>query len=426
MKRLLPFALLTLAAGCGGVPDGPPLLASIETSYLFDTVLGPPSKHMFYFENMGGGTTGTLMTSLSGDVAQFTITGDQCSGASLQHGKRCGVEVQLAGDVAAGYAGQLHVGSADDEVAVDLSGQVGPSKLVVMLPTNTSVALGGTAQAVVTISNGGGAQSGVLTTVDPNHVVVTDSCNGTAIEGGASCKVTVMVTSLLTDESSTDDAQLTVDEAAGATLAIDVPFKVGLAKAPTSSDGEFGAQLPSDNPIKSFDIYPDQNPVSQIQMTWGSGENDHGTSPFVITKDACTGMSVAVGSGCTVLIGIDPTLPAPADYTAQLVIKSLGRQPLTVPLHVHTTVGHVNLMMGITGAGGYFLGPLAYYCGGQTGPCGSIEIGDGAPTTFQAGGTTTSSFVRWTSGPCAGSTDSICTVTPSGADIALSAELAPQ
>lgn len=428
MKRILVLAFLAGASACGDPTPAAPtpaVLSTGESSYLFDTLTKPTATHDFVITNSGGTATAVLATKLTGDIAEFTIQSDQCVSRHLAAGQSCIVTVALAGEISDRYEAQLHVNAGDDYADIELAGRVGPCQLEAKADSpNPHVLPGATATTKITVTNSGAATTGILTASSgPTHPIISDGCSNTQLLASDSCTLTVSDTAAL-NATGSDSFLVTVVESLGSSTTAEVTFVVDPPILATLQivDGDFGVQDPAGPNGKQLYVYnPTTHPSGKLSLTLTGGSNASQPSyPFLqapTVDPGCNGMILAPNGGCTFFVTIDPSTPVSMAYTATATVNQAGGVSTSVPLKVQTAAAHTYIDLEATGTGqGDIVAPWAVYeCDGAPGSSCSgaaVSVAVGYPTTFSAGWGPTSVFTRWTTGPCAGSTVSTCTWTP--------------
>ncbi len=153
----------------------------------------------FTVHNAGDAASGDVTTALSGDIEQFELVSDDCSGEVLEPGATCAVEVRFAPAAAGSWAAAVLV-SADPggELTIGLTGRgLQPGALVIDIENRNFGRINLDDTSGVTtfeIANTGEAASGELAVElsDPDSFrLVDDECSGNPLAGPGSCTVGV-------------------------------------------------------------------------------------------------------------------------------------------------------------------------------------------------------------------------------------------
>lgn len=159
------------------------------------TVAGQSATTDLTVTNIGAGMSGSLTTTLV-DTTNFTITANTCS-AGLAGAASCTITVRFNPQAAMAYSTMLTVaatpGGSD---AVQLMGTGLTQGALMVSPSSNAFGthgLGSTTPATFTVTNMGGAATGIPMAVlsdTTNYQIMSNGCT-TALAGGASCMVTV-------------------------------------------------------------------------------------------------------------------------------------------------------------------------------------------------------------------------------------------
>jgi hypothetical protein len=426
MRTLMLVIPVILVAACSKTPPLPATLDAAEPEVLFDTVAGPPAHHTFYFANDGGEPTHPLTVELRGDVAQFALADDTCSGIEIGPKGACTVDISFSADDAGVYQGQLHVTDGVSLYAdVSMSGRVGDASLAIAGSVAT-VFEGATKSATVTVTNEGGARSGALAVTVPGATLVDDGCTGATIAGGDSCTVGVRYAAPFGTTGATSLTATVVGDPGG-TAAGPVGFTVESGAPLTVTDVSFGSWDPAHIGARQLIVTnPSTIPVGPLTLTVVTTTEmpQMMIEAFLIsTTDTCTGATLAPQGACIVDVMTGVGLPVPGTFIGALTATAPNAHAGSGLISLNTVNAHGTLQLskGGTGDGSILVGsPAVPLCG--TGPtsCGAVDLFDGQSFTFTATPASGSVFAGWMQGPCGGSTSATCTIV--GADQATSLE----
>jgi len=191
----------TVMSTLDGSGLAPAALSADPPSLAFGTVTKGSSPSIgLTIRNGGALATATLTTAITGtDAGLFTTMSDTCNGHALAATSTCSLTVVFAASVVGTKGATLTVGGGGKTATVPLSGAVvlpGALSMTPPVPTFTSVALGGSSSASITVKNTGGtALTSLATSVSGANMndfsFSTDTCNGHDLAGGASCMLTI-------------------------------------------------------------------------------------------------------------------------------------------------------------------------------------------------------------------------------------------
>jgi hypothetical protein len=284
-------------------------------------LVGTPSPSQTVTLTNGSGATGPDLvgqaTVVGSDPEAFTITADDCSGASVAIGASCTVEVAFdpASDGARSAALRIPSDDPTSPATVSLSGSGVSPRIEV---DSAAIAFGdqlvdtAAAPRALIISNGAGAsaplQIGTLTlggTTPGQFSLSEDGCSGQTLAAGASCTVEVGFTPASLGGKS---AQLTIPSNAPSS-----PTQI-----PVSGNGTDPAQTISPIGIKfGQERVGAASPTRTVTLTNGPGA----TAPdavstvslagpeadqFAIASDGCSGTTLAIDESCQVKVRFTP------------------------------------------------------------------------------------------------------------------------
>ncbi len=310
---------LTGLLGCGEVapadPDaGPPpidapsgmatLAIDRASADLGMVVVGQTSAPaMFTIMNTGTLASGTVTVTTSG--AGFAITSNTCTGQPLAIGASCQVAVTATPTAPGPMSGGLMASATPGgSVSASLSATgLAPGALMAMPGLfDFGVVPGGTVTPArtITITNTGGAATGVLTGALGGadaaiFEVVTNGCAGMTLAAAASCDITVRMRPAVTD-SGTKSATLTVMATPGGAA---MTTLMGTAQLPGvitlgGQTGAFGDVLLG---------------MSVIRTATLTNSGQQATGPITIARNGSAAFSILTGmagdcvSGVTTLAG---------------------------------------------------------------------------------------------------------------------------
>lgn len=281
------------------------------TSYSFGSILvGASSTNLgLTVRNRGLSRTQPLSVSLSGSGAShFVIVSNACAGARLAAGATCSVVVRFA-PTAAGVRSATLTASASGSgsAAAILSGTGLGAAALAITPASYSygnVAVGSSVVASFTVSNSGGAPSGMLTrgiSDAARFPVFSDSCTGTVLAAGASCTIAV---AFAPTDAGARSATLTVSASPGGTVAATLAG-VGVVPAQlviSATTHDYGAVFVGDNMSYTFVVSNTGTLASGMLSAAVSDAAD-----FPLLSDSCSGLTLAAGATCTITVAFAPT-----------------------------------------------------------------------------------------------------------------------
>ncbi|MCA1825507.1 MAG: choice-of-anchor D domain-containing protein [Myxococcales bacterium] len=208
--RIGSAALLLGLAGCGG--GGRPALAFDRArADLGSVVVGRDGAlQTFRLSNPGKARTGTLITAVSGERADFALV-DGCATRSLAVGEDCSIGVTFRPGAAGVRAAILTVSSGGTSATLQLTGTgLAPAAIAFDAAAHEFgvVDVGQTTTAFAFhLANSGEVATASLTTTAAEGFVLTDGCAGLAVAAGASCTIAVAAAPL---SHGTKSAQIRV------------------------------------------------------------------------------------------------------------------------------------------------------------------------------------------------------------------------
>lgn len=325
------------AASLTGVGVAPAQLAINSTNQGFGTVTwGNASPVVFTVTNQGGAASGTIAVSLAGSNATaFTLGSGGCAGVSLAGGGTCTIAVTFApNDVTGLQNATLSVtASPGGSKTATLTGTAQqPATLSIAPPAGFSgfgsVAYGTKSVAAnYTITNGGGAATGALTTSlggsDPSQFTIASNTCGQALAPQQSCVVAIEF-SPTTGTVGTQQATLTVSAtpggAAPASLAGTAAAPAQIALAAPSGFSGFGTAIPPATSATATFTLTNNGGVPSGAVTIALGGN--GAAQYTLSQNACANATLAAGTSCTVVVQFTPRTGASGTQRATLTASA--------------------------------------------------------------------------------------------------------
>ena len=293
-----------------------------------NVVVGESSApQTFAVSNTGTAALSVGTVTISGD---FAITGDTCSGASVQPSNTCTVSAAFVPTAAGTASGTLSIPSDDPDTPVFDVALSGTGTTTTVLEPNISVtpttlAFGnvvvGTTSApqTVTISNTGTADltvTNVVLTGDTDFDVASTTCVVPVLAPGASCSADVVFTpssvggktalvTITSDDPDTPSLEVTLT----GTGVVEEP---DITVTPTSVD--FGSVTVGDSDSRTVTVKNDG--TADLVITSVSTPAD----PFSVTDDGCSGQTLAPAASCAVTVDFAPT--SAGAFSDSIVISS--------------------------------------------------------------------------------------------------------
>jgi hypothetical protein len=431
MRYALCSIALSVLAGCGG----PAQLVIDQPDYLFDTVEGPPSVAAFVLSNAGGQTIHALHVSLAGDLQQFTITKDGCSGAPLDPGATCPVEVTLQSDLEGAFEARLF--AIDDEVGgpsltAHLRGRVSPARLTSTTPANGSAGQGDVANQTVTITNSGGARSGPIVLATMGVSAGADGCSGRTLAGGESCQVDAG-TLIGVDQTGAAFGTVTASASPGGTITVSLSWSIKAQAVLQLTGLDLGMLDPAlheghDVTLTNLSAIPTGElsinltappSMDEPMLTLDSGVN----------ASACTGNALAPHQSCTVRVHAYWPSGSARDYTTAAFTRTLtaaasGTRTATSDLTAAVIRKSAHVVVSYAGAGMGRVDDVASDMSVTDRVVPNrlvVDVANHASLTLTAVPSPGSVFTGWggTDSPCSG-TSPVCTFIPAyNSDVAL-------
>jgi hypothetical protein len=203
----------SVVATLTGTAIAPSTLALTGGPDLGSVVVGATGTAVsFTLKNNGGNNSGAI--GITPSDGQFVLSADTCSTTDLKPAATCTFSLQLK--PAAGAVGVLTgrvtaTGAATaNPTALTITGTAIPASNLVASPTVLNFGSIPTSQEsaplTLTITNNGGATSGVLTQTNTGaqFAVKSDLCSGSTLAAGASCTISVTFTATGTDTTGVE------------------------------------------------------------------------------------------------------------------------------------------------------------------------------------------------------------------------------
>jgi hypothetical protein len=267
---------------------------------------------MFSLSNPGGQATSVPTAAITG-AADFTLMANGCT-AALPAGGSCTLTVQFAPAAAGAKAATLAVTAATGGTASATLAGTGllPGALQILPASaafpNVMVGQSSTSQ-VFTVSNTGGVATGNLVasfsgTDAGQFALVTDTCSGAPLAGGATCTVGV---AFRPSARGAKSASLLItgraSEQAAATLSGTSQVPAQIAIAPTTAS--YGTVVVGASAPLTFTVTNSGDLASGIPQVALSGTD---AAQFAITANGCSA-AIPAAKSCTVTVQFAPTTP---------------------------------------------------------------------------------------------------------------------
>lgn len=145
--------------------------------------------------NGGGASSSALTVTVTGAGFTRVAAGDTCDGQPLAAMATCSFDVRFApGALGAATGVASATATAGGSVSINLTG----TGVAALSPSSATLAFGdvavaGNAMMTVTLTNGGGATTGTLTTArtgDAAFSILSDTCHGMTVGAGLTCAIT--------------------------------------------------------------------------------------------------------------------------------------------------------------------------------------------------------------------------------------------
>lgn len=275
------------------------------------------------------------------DGNAFAISNDTCSGATVSHGNNCTISVRPKATALGAQAARLklpvNTQAAAFYTGLSLTG-IDPKRLQI---TPTGLGFGGvpagfdSAPQVVTVTANGtsSVEMGEVTiggTTPAAFGITGNTCADATLAVGQSCTITVVAhpTSLTGQTALLSIASDNFTSPASVTLHVHGLDPKQLQVSPAALD--FEVVDTGGSALRTATLTaPGPLPVDIGAVTIG-GAN---AGTFGINSDTCSGVTLAVGQSCTVLVKAQPTLIG--WQTAELrIANNSTTSPYVVPLYV--------------------------------------------------------------------------------------------
>lgn len=280
--------------------------------------------------NTGSAPTGTLTTSVSGGAA-FAITTDLCVGRSLAPAETCTLDVRFRPTTVGMHSATLTVGDGATTGTSSLRGTATPPSPLQISPATfdfgvwpTMGAPVGPGPQVFTVTNSG-STTGTLTVTAPadaTFAITADTCAGTTLASGGTCRITVAFAP--GTSAGVHTASLGVSASPGGTASASLRGVGGTANGLTLSPPghNFGSVTGSESVTLTL-----TNGGSTARSTLMS--SFAGRSPELSRTTTC-GSTLAAGASCTIRVTYTAVGTTSADDV--LLIRADGDTVLSAPI----------------------------------------------------------------------------------------------
>lgn len=298
----------------------------------------PATTFTFNVGNIGGSTSGTLSTAISGlNADQFTITDSKCF-LPLDAHASCAIVVAFNPTTAGPKTAALTVtdatpGSTPLSAPLTGTGISGPVVTITGLQTLPVVEVGqASAPATYTVTNTGGAATGALTVAvgDPTFAISGDTCSGSTLAPSKACTLVLTFTptatgskiGILTVSSGTPMGNYQIN----ATGRISTP--AALSMGPTSLDfATIGVGIPSTAQVftvtNSGGTATGALAVTRTDSASGVG----GSTQFAYTTTCQAVLDPA--ATCQIVVTFKPTIAGNASATFAVSDGKVSSPPRT-------------------------------------------------------------------------------------------------
>ncbi len=272
----------------------------------------------FVVTNLGGEASGPLSPSLGGtNPSQFAITSSTCTGATLDPGASCTIEVTFAPTLLADDVAELDlIASPGGTVSAQLHGAGVSSELAFSLPafaTFAATAVGQVSAAqTLTVTNISPTTTGVahftLTGADPSQFqILSDTCTGNTLAANAQCAITLSFAPT-NGVPSTKNAALILSANPGGTVSTqltgDVLAVPVLSISPSLLD--FGLFVTNEESASQPFVVTNVGIATTGPLAQSLGGANG--SQFNITSSTCDGTTLAPNASCTIELRFAPTI----------------------------------------------------------------------------------------------------------------------
>jgi hypothetical protein len=263
------------------------------------------------FTLTGGAATPLAVTAVAlngADAAtDYTISSDDCTGATLNLGDTCDVDVVFAapsanGATRASSATLDYTSDADTPIGVALSGTVQhhtttrSGSIAATSGSFSGITAGATATRTFRVTGTSadavtlGASS--VTGADrADYAVTGDGCNGRTLNNGETCDIAVRFAPAASSAARSSTAEL--DVASNASAAISAPLSGTVVAAPAPSPG-------LSHTADSRSVHFRNTGNVPLHLT-GAAWTGQGAENMTIVSDGCKDVTLAVGATCDVV-----------------------------------------------------------------------------------------------------------------------------
>ncbi|HEY8038221.1 MAG TPA: choice-of-anchor D domain-containing protein [Polyangiaceae bacterium] len=307
----------------------------------FGTVIIPnTASAVFTVSNGGGQASGPItMTLAATGSAEYALTADTCTGATLAPAASCTVGVVFTASASGPANTQLQVAASPGGPATySISGTAATQATLAITPptgfTDFGTLVSGTTgpDFAFTVSNTGGVDSGPLSVslgaaspAGDYGITLPNGCQNVVLGPGLSCTVNVHF-SPPAGMSGTETASLDVSGSPGGTPSFALSGTADTAaQLVVTPQGAFGSVLMGHTVTVSFTL---SNSGQQASSTPALSTGD---ADFVVNAGTCTG-PVVNGSPCTFSVAFTPSAPARAESATLTAATTIGNGT-TAPLN---------------------------------------------------------------------------------------------
>jgi len=340
--------------------------------------------------------------------------GDSCSGATLDPGEECEVEINFDPSQTRGYSATLAF-AGDDPGTVGLFGTgVAPELIVAPNPLDYGSHLVGTKSGVqvFTVTNVGGADAEIDSVglsggdADQFELGATDTCTGATLEPDDECTVEATFAPTVVGEAETFLQVLSSGHQTNAALSGTAFGEPDFSASPTQLD--FGPVRVDGGPSSAESVTVTNEGTAAMEIDTVTVEGADGSAFAIVSGgDSCAGATLDPDEECEVEVTFDPAevrgyaatlafdgdepgtvglfgtgvapaltvAPAPLDYGSHLVGTKSGVQTFTV-----TNVGGATASVGTVSLGGADPGQFEF---GATNTCDGATLDPGDECTVE-------------------------------------------
>jgi hypothetical protein len=330
-------SIATVSAYVKGTGLPPAALTITPPAHDFGpSVEGTPTADVpFLVTNTGGIATGALAVTLGGtNGGQFALGTDGCTGQTLAAaGGTCTVNVHFApgaGSPPGSVQATLQVtGTPGGTGAATLTGTAVLTPQLVVAPAKVDFGQIGqqssSGDVSIMVTNAGGLPTGTLSaavsgTDAAQFGIGPDTCSGLALAAGASCTIGVHfwpAAGVLGSKQGTFTVTATPGGSPTVSLAGTAVPPAGLT---ITGGGNFGQVVQgSTSPDAVFTVANKGGTITGYLAVALGGANPN---QFVITSDACSGLSLGPGASCSVKAHFAPTAGASGAQQATLTASA--------------------------------------------------------------------------------------------------------